>query len=266
MIITVGHLKLIHYYYFAMGIFCFSSVFFIGFDSPFSFVFLLLYAMNSGISWYVAHIARKGMSKYVVLQSLGFFLKHVVLSVLTVGLTVTFWISGFLPDTGLINMFLMANYFVLFVAVMWYAYTRTSFVKGLFTIYDSYLFRMSKEFILKVKRNHRSFFGSDLVSDIEIRGYDYGTIKEVDNNLISAWKNKSKLQYVLECLGRIELSLARHDLKFIMQKISFWKTSPPDSENQFLIKMAENNLTEKKRDIMLFEKSFYEKTGESEFL
>jgi len=265
MIITPRQLKLIHYYYFAMGIFGLANAFFIGIGSPFSIIFLAFYVFNSAISWYIAHVARRKMSGYIVVQSIGFFIWHILLSVITVGMTTLVWMSGIIPEVGLLTAMMMANYFVLFMAGLWYLFTRTDFVSGLFTVYDTYLFKKSKEFMLRIKRKYRGFFGRDIVTDDEIRNYEYGTIQEVDDNLISAWKNKSKLQYVLECLGRIELSLARHVLQYLREELSSLRSSnDPDSIR--LARRAEKEIADRSKDIAQFERNFYKKTGESEFI
>ena len=266
MIITIRQLKLIHYYYFAMGIFGLTNAILIGFGSIFSIIFIIFYVLNSGVSWYVALVARKKMTDYVIVQSLGFFVRHVAVSVLTVGATTLFWISGLVPDAGLLNTMLMANYFVLFVAGLWYMPPRTDFVGELFTIYDNYLFKKSKSFMLGVRRAHREFFGRELVTETQIRDYEYGTINDVDDNLISAWKNKSKMQYVLECLGRIEISLSRFALKIMREKLFFLGGLSDTYENQKLRDDAKRELAEREKDVNEFEKSFYRKTGESEFI
>jgi hypothetical protein len=261
MIITIGQLKLIHYYYFAMAIFGVVNAFFVGFDSLFSQVFLVFYILNSGVSWYIANVARKKMKDYVVIQSLRFFLNHVIITVLTVGVTLVIWISGVLTDVNLLKTLMTANYFALFLAGLWYAFSRTDFAKELFTVYDSYLFKKCKEFIIKIKDRYRNFFGGEIVSDEDIKRYKYGTNTEVDTNLVSAYQNRSKIQYVLECLGRIELSLARSAIDYLKERIGVLKISN-DPANERLIQRAEKMLIQKERNIVDYEKAFYSKTAE----
>jgi hypothetical protein len=263
MIVTVDQLKLIHYFYFVMGIFGLTNALFMGFGSPFLAIFLALYMVNSSVSWYIAHVARKKMSDYVVVNSLGFFISHTLLTILTVAGTTLIWVSEIITDVYLLSALLMTNYFVFFLAGLWYCLMRLDFVRDLFTIYDSYVFTKSKGFIIKVKDKYQAYFGRSLVTDEEIREYKYGTIKEVDGNLMSAWRNKSKTQYVLECLGRIELSMTSHALERLREKISFLRAS---AEGQNSIKRAEEQLREKERNMMEYEKAFYRKTGESELL
>lgn len=158
----------------------------------------------------------------------------------------------------------MTNYFVLFLAGLWYTLTMTDFVRDLFTIYDSYLFKKSKGFILKIRTAYWNYFGRQLVTEEDIRRYKYGAIQEVDENLISAWKNRKKLQYVLECLGRIELSMARHALQSLKEKISFMGISPEDMHGN--LARAEGELHEKESDVIKYEEAFYKRAGESGLL
>lgn len=266
MIITVPHLKLIHYFYFAMGIFGLTSVFFVELDSMLALVFAGFYVSNSVVSWFMAYVARKKMSQFVVVESPGFFIRHFLLTVFTVLVTAMIWIYGINLDIQILNNFLMANYFVLFIAGMWYAISRADFAKELFTIYDNYVFRKAKDLIIRLKEKYSSFFGRSLVEKENIRNYGFGTIKEVDDNLISAWKNRKKLQYALECLGRIELAMARELLNSIRERLNTLRLMPGSPERMKEISHAENEFEREKKEIMDYEKVFYTKTGESEFL
>ena len=156
------------------------------------------------------------------------------------------------------------NYFVLFLAGLWYTITRTDFVSELFTIYDNYLFGKSKSYMLGVKRRHGAFFGRSLVMDSQLKGYKYGTNQDADQNFLSAWKNKGNEQFVLECLGRIEMALARDDISSMKDRLYGLKVSL-DPESQKLAEMMERQIKEKEQDIMHYEKMFYAKTGESEY-
>ncbi len=50
MIVTVNQLRLIHYFYFIMGIFGLTNAFFVGIGTILSMPFLVFYALNSAIS------------------------------------------------------------------------------------------------------------------------------------------------------------------------------------------------------------------------
>ena len=266
MIITLRQLQFIHYYYFAMGIFSLSNAFFIGFGSPFSLIFLAFYGTNSAVAWYMSMVTRKRMKTYVVIQSLGFAIRHVIVTVVTVLATAMVWASGVIPDVGLLNTLLMVNYFVMFMAGMWYVITRTDLTRGLFQIYDDRIFRKSKKFIIKMRYAYHNFFGRQLITEHEIRDYKFGIIKEADENFVSAWKNRKKLQYVLECMGRIEIALARYALSILKETIDDLRREPPSEQNIRLIKQSENEARDEEHDIMEYEKEFYRKSGESEFL
>ncbi len=260
MIITVGQLRLIHYYYFAMGVFGAVSAFFVGLDSLFSLLFLGFFLVNSAVSWYMAFVSNRRMRDYLILESGRFLAEHTIVIAIVVAFASIAWTQLPIGDLVMLRTVMLANYFVLFIAGMWYGATKTDFVKGLFTIYDSYLFRKSKEFILKVKAAHRSHFGREIASDNEIRDYRYGSNSEVDSNLVSAWKNRSKKQYVLECLGRIELALARDALKFLRDEIRGLMVYE-DSERKKMAGKAALELKRKERDIMEFEKAFYSRAS-----
>lgn len=264
MIITVDQLKLIHYYYFIMGIFSLTNAFFLGFTNIFSVIFLVFYVLNSSISWYVAAVARNRMKDYIILNSLKFFINHSILTAITVAGTTLIWVSEIITDIFLLNTLLLVNYFVLFFAGIWYALTRTDFVRSLFTIYDNYMFSRSKNFIIKTKEKYWNYFGRHIVSKEEIKKYKYGTNPEVDDNLRSAWSNKGKKQYVLECLGRIELSLARQALDLIRDKVSMLKSASTSVEDENLLNLNEKMMKDREEAIMEYEKEFYRKAGESE--
>lgn len=260
MIVDVKQLKLAHYFYFVMGIFGLTNAFFVGTGSPFMPIFLAFYTVNSAVGWYIAHVARRKMSDYVVVNSRGFFINHTLLTIATVAGTTLIWVSGVITDILLLNILIGVNYFALFLAGLWYCLMRLDFLRDLFTIYDNYIFAKSKGFIIRIKGKYRAYFGRTLVSDNDIREYRYGTIKEVDDNLVSAWKNKSKTKYVLECLGRIELSMASRGLEKMRERLTFLGSSAGD---QGSIERADEQIREMERDIMEYEKEFYKRAGES---
>jgi hypothetical protein len=266
MIITVDQLKLIHYYYFMMGIFSLTNAILLGFTNIFSFIFLGFYILNSSISWYMAAVARKKMKDYIILNSLRFFINHSILTVITVAGTTFVWVSEIITDIFLLNALLMANYFVLFLAGLWYVLTRTDFVRSLFTVYDNYIFSRSKNFIIGIKEKHWNYYGRQIVSKEEIKKYRYGTIPEVDDNLLSAWNNKGKKQYILECLGRIELALARQALDLIRDKVSTLKSTSTNVEDENLLILNEKIMKDREEAIMEYEKEFYRKAGEGGLL
>ena len=266
MMITIRQLQAIHYYYFCMGIFSLASAFFLGFETLFSVIFLGFYASNSLVAWYVAHVSRKRMKDYVVVQSKGFAINHVISTVLTVLAATGIWSSGLIPDVGMLNTLIMVNYMVMFLAGMWYVITRTDLTKGILQLYDNRVFSRSKKFIIRVREAHWKHFGRHLVPDRVFSGYKYGSVKEVDENMISAWKNKSKTQYVLECLARIEMALARKGMAKLKEQLNDLKRSPPSPYNNKLIRETEAELATEQSSLLAYEKQYYQKTSEGKFL
>jgi hypothetical protein len=266
MIVTIKQLQAVHYYYFLMGIFSLINAIFFGFASLLSYMFIVFYVLNSIISWYVAWVARKKMSDYVVVQSAIYFIKHTILTLGLVAFTILIWVYDIIPNVLLLHLIIGANYFVIFLAAMWYGMSRFGFIKSFFTIYDSYVFRKSKGFILKLRSSNLGFFGREIISERDIDDYKYGSVDEVDDNMVSAWRNQDKKQYCMECLARIELALARQGLNYIRDKIAFLRSLPKNKQDAALLEDVEDDLIEKKVDIMEFEKSFYVKSGESKFL
>jgi hypothetical protein len=263
MIITIRQLQLVHYSYFMFGIFSFVSAILLGLESIASQLFLAFYCMNSAISWYVAYVTRKRMSKYVIVQSMSYFLMHTLATLVTVAVTVSVWLLEVIPDLDLLHGIIAANYFVTILAGMWYAATRIEPVRRLFTVYDSYVFQKSRGFMAGLRHANKGFFGLDIASEKDISSYEFGKIKEVDSNMVQAWRNREKRQFCLECLARVEIALANESLKFIRNKIAYMRMLPASRADERLLRWTENELLEKKADIMRFEKGYYRKSGES---
>ncbi len=262
MIITVGQLKLIHYYYFAMGIFSVTNAFFVGFGSLFSILFMAFYGVNLVISMYIATVARRRMRDYIIIQSLGFFLKHVLITVATVGVTTLIWVSNVFQDVGLLSTMIFVNYLFLFLAGMWYILARTEFTHDLFQFYDTRIFRKSKKFMISIRRMNRTYYDRQLVTERDIDTYKFGSIKVVDENILDAWKNKEQGKFVMECMGRIELSIARFNLEDLQEKVSNLGLRTRDPLLIKELEKYEKRLKEKRKEIMLYEKEFFRKTGE----
>lgn len=261
MIISVRQLKLIHYYYFAMGIFSFTNAIFAGIGTFLSYIFLVFYGIFLIISWYIAYVARKQLREYIIISSRSFFIKHIALTVGTVLLTSFIWIFGIIPEAEFLYMLMFANYLVFFMAGMWYILTRTDFVRSLFAFYDKRQFRKAKEFIIRTRKENFNYYGRELITAIDINEYQYGFIVEVDEMMESARDNRANKQYALECLGRIELALARKRLDVIGRKMTDMTAMAPTPVNLKELGKTQREFKDLEHDIIEFEKLFYEKSG-----
>jgi hypothetical protein len=264
MIITVRQLQLIHYYYFIMGIFALSNAIFLGIGSPYFLLFIMFYIVNSTISWYIAVVARETMKNYIIIQSLAFAIKHMIATVAAVAIAAVIWMGGTMMEFSVLSALLMTNYMILFLAGIWYVLTRTDFAKKLFPLYDDYMFRRSRNFVIRTREKNWKYFGIRLITEREITNYKYGTLPDVDSNMLSAYRNRGQLRYVMECIGRIEMLLSQMLIERLSDEIKTARLMYRDGSSDWKLREMENMIIQERQNYKKFEMRFYEKTGEGE--
>jgi len=200
------YFEVIHYYYFSIGIFSFMCSMIFGFSMVYSVVFILLYIGLSAFAWYTSWFIQKRMREFVIPNSIRYAASHVFLTFLVGGLTFGLWLFGALNEELLITIILYVNYFVFFFAVVWYMTIRLGVVGTLFDVYDSRIMRMAKDIIIKTRKSRKDIFTRILVSDNSIKNYRTGYNHDVDEMLMSAWRER-KNDRLLKTITEIEIEL-----------------------------------------------------------
>ncbi|UCD07583.1 MAG: hypothetical protein JSW41_01255, partial [Candidatus Aenigmatarchaeota archaeon] len=125
------------------------------------------------------------MRKFVVIQSSGYIVSHVLLTVLTSGMTLILWSYNIFIEKFLIDSIIFVNYYVFFLGLLWYVMVRFKVVGELFAYFDSLTLKRAKRLILNKRENLKL---KKLITDIKIKSYELGSEPEIDSILFSTWR------------------------------------------------------------------------------
>jgi hypothetical protein len=200
------YFEVIHYYYFSIGLFSFMCSIIFGFSAIYSLAFIILYVGQSSFGWYISWFMQKKMREFIIPNSISYAAVHVFFTFLVGGLTFAIWLLGALNEKLLITIILYINYFIFFLAVVWYMTIKLGVVKALFDVYDSRMMGNAKNLIIKMRDSRKDIFTKTLVSRESIKGYRTGSDPEIDELLIKAWKQKGS-EHLLKTTTEIEIAL-----------------------------------------------------------
>lgn len=200
------YFEVIHYYYFSIGIFSLMCAILFGFSAIYSFVFILLYVGQSSFGWYISWFMQKKMRQFVIPNSLSYAGVHVFFTFFVGGLTFGIWLLGALNEELLITIILYANYFIFFLAVVWYLTIKLGVVKALFDVYDSRIMENAKKLIIKTRETRKDVFTKTIMSRESIKGYRTGSNPDIDELILKAWKEKGS-EHLLKTVTEIEIAL-----------------------------------------------------------
>jgi hypothetical protein len=186
-----GYLETIHYYYFSIGIFSLIAAISFGFSVVYSAIFISLYVGQSAFGWYLSWFMQKKMKELVIINSWGSVLKHAFLTFFVGGLTLFLWYMNAFNEQRLAEFMLYVNYFVFFLAVVWYAIMRFGLIKAVFDVYDSRILESAKSLVAKTKQTRKDIFTYSIVSADSISRYKSGSNTEIDEMLMNAWRERS---------------------------------------------------------------------------
>jgi len=227
------YFETIHYYYFSLGLFSFMCSVIFGFSAVYSVIFILLYIGLSAFAWYTSWFMQKKMREFVIPNSFAYAATHVFFTFLVGGMTFGIWILGALNEELLITIILYVNYFVFFLAVVWYLIVKFGFVKALFDVYDSRIMKNAKNLVIKTRDSRKDIFTRTLVSSDNIKNYRTGSDPEIDELLLNAWRVKNS-QKLLKMIADIEIAFSNRIVnrlrKWIDQTVSRGVITPRERD------------------------------------
>jgi hypothetical protein len=200
------YLEAIHYYYFSIGMFSFMCSIIFGFSAIYSIIFIFLYVGQSSFSWYISWYMRRRMREFVVLNSLRFAGEHMILTLFVGAMTFSLWYLNAFNEEGLITSILQVNYFVFFLAVVWYLVVRFNAVRVVFDVYDNSSMERAKSLMIRTRELRRELFTKTLMTNSQVRNYRNGSSPEIDEMLLSMWKDR-RSPGLLKRIAELEVAL-----------------------------------------------------------
>lgn len=251
--ISSDYFQIIHYYYFCMGIFSFTAAFMFGF--PYSLYFIVFCVLHSATSWYMSWFIEKRMKKLVVIESSGYILSHVLLTILTAGLTLFLWYYQLFLERFLIDSIIQINYFVFVLGLLWYILSRFNVVSGLFDYFDTVTLNRAKRLIIS-KREKLGL--RKLITDGRIKSYKPGSDPEIDSVLISAWKERKS--EIKENIYEFETRMCERIVEAFNNRIEKITSIPnPNPMDEKLIKSYKRTIMDYEKRAVEYEKFFQQK-------
>lgn len=181
--IDVKYFRAVHYYYFCIGIFSFTTAVMLGF--PYILYLMVLCIINSAISWYVSWFMHRSMKRFVVPNSRGYMAAHVVLTLIMSVTAILFWFYQLSIGVLLIEWVLYVNFLSFFMGLIWYMMSRFSMVKQMFDYFSLLSFRRAKSTVISTREKMGLM---KLMTDMSINDYEPGDDQEIDSVLISISK------------------------------------------------------------------------------
>jgi hypothetical protein len=253
------YFEIIHYYYFSLGLFSFMCSMIFGFSAVYSVIFILLYAGLSAFAWYTSWFMQKKMREFIIPNSMAYAATHVFFTLFVGGLTFGIWLLGALQEELLITVLLYVNYFVFFLAVVWYLIVKFGVVKEIFDVYDTRIMRNAKNLIIKTRDSRKDIFTRALVSSDNIKNYRTGSNPEIDELLLNAWRERNK-QKLLKRITEMEIAFSNQTVermrKWISQTTSKDTITPRERET---ITRYEQAIEEYAKSSMDYEKNVVSK-------
>jgi len=213
------YFEIIHYYYFSLGLFSFMCSIIFGFSSVYSAIFILLYIGLSAFAWYTSWFMQKKMREFIIPNSMAYAATHVFFTLFVAGLTFGIWLLGALQEELLISILLYVNYFVFFLAVLWYLFVKFGVAKTLFDVYDSRIMQNAKKLVVRTREARRDVFIKSIVSSDSIKNYRQGSNPDIDELLLNAWRERNS-KNLLKRITELEIALSNQTVNRLRKWIA----------------------------------------------
>jgi hypothetical protein len=199
--VPVSWLQAIHYYYFCIGIFSFaSSIVFLSFPS-YALLFIVSYALNSAVCWYLSWWVHKMVKQNLILNYRRYMLNHMILAVASVGVLALLVYMNFqgiftasatqrqlsirLVIPEFMDYVVGFNFFAFFSALMWSAALRLDVINKAFSTYNSMTLSRAKSLAAKLRKKMNT---GTLVPADRFTSYKPGSSDRVDSILMDIWE------------------------------------------------------------------------------
>jgi len=252
------HLQMAHYYFFCMAVSSFTSAMLFYFEPLYSYIFLALYIIHSGISWHIAWFLNQRLEEIYIINSPRYALSHFILTVWSSVLSIMLWYIFRLEYNAVINSLFMINFFLIFFAMTWYLLSRLGAVKKLFEWYDTRKAKMLSDMVLRLREQT----GKKLVRDEDITDYNYGSDQKIDRLLfnVKGLRHARDKEGLFLAIRDLELEIWRIKIKELEKRTEELGEGKEMSKRE-LVKVYSKLIDSYKKKRMEYELYFFKKFG-----
>ena len=257
--VSPQHVQTVHYYFFCLGMISLTAGIMHYFETAFSIIFLVFYAVHSAISWQTALFVHNRMKDIVFINSFRYAANHIVLTFVSVGSAIGLDFLMGEQYSSLIYALTLINFFVVFLAAIWFAIVRFDAVNRLFEWYDLKRFQKAKGILMQLRKE----YGLELVSDSDIKSYRPGLNSGTDGILLRVMDaSDGRGKELPHLVKEFELELFRgrtEEMKAGMRKMV---SAGITRSNEKLVSGQLLGIKHQEQKMMEYEKSFFRKFRE----
>lgn len=243
------HFQTIHYYFFSLGIFSFTTSLLFAAYNAYSYLLVALYVANSAMAWYMSWLMHSRMKTVFLIRMGSYVASHMLLTLVSGGASVLLYAFFQLDFEVFVTGFVMVNFFVIFLGLMWYAIGAMKIAERFFEWQDRGRLQTGREMVMR----YRSKGGLKLVDDEAIRSYRWGTSAAIDQLFMQAKMKAGKGEDFSEAVREIEMKLSGMRIQELEEKVENLKKAG-DGSDEGLLKSYMGAIMSQERNVMDYEK------------
>jgi hypothetical protein len=251
------YFQTVHYYFFCLGIFSLTSSFLFATYNAYSYLFMAFYVVNSAIAWYMSWFMHTRMKTIFVIRMGRYAASHVLLTVISGGAAVLmYWIFQ-IEFEAVMTAFVMINFFVIFLGLMWYAIGTMKIASRFFEWQDRGRLQIGREMAMR----YRTKGGLKLVDDETIRDYRWGGSAAIDQLFMQVKIKSEKGEDFSDAVKEIEMKLSETRIQELEGKVENLKKKVEGKEDEGLLQSYMGVIKSHERSMMDYEKEVLKRKG-----
>jgi hypothetical protein len=224
------YFQTVHYYFFCLGTFSLTTSFLFTAYNAYGYLFLAFYVANSAIAWYMSWFMHTRMKTVFVIRMGRYAASHIILTILSGGTSVfLYWIFA-LEFEAVMTAFIMVNFFVIFLGLMWYALGKFKVAEKFFDWQDRGKLETGREMVMR----YRSKGGLRLVEDQEIMGYKWGSNADIDQLFMQVKMKSEKGNDFSDAVRDIEIKIGEIRIRELEGRIENLKKGQSMTDENLL--------------------------------
>lgn len=247
------HFQTVHYYFFSLGMFTLTIAFMLPSYNIYSFIFMAFYITHSSISWYMSWFLHKKMKAFYIIQRTSYIAHHIILTLLSGGLAVTFYYIFEATFEAMVTSILAINFFVVFLGFIWYFMGVMKISEKFVEWQEGRKLQIGRDMVLRFRKKRMI----DLLDDEAIKSYKWGTDNTIDQVFMDI-KMKSEMGSDFgDEVKEVEVGISELKIRELENKIGNIEKGEVTPADMNLIKSYKEAIQQQQKRAMDYEKRFY---------
>ena len=257
--IKPDYFQTIHYYFFSLGIFSLTTSFLFTSYNAYSYIFMAFYVVNSGVSWYMSWFMHTRMKAVFVIRTGSYAASHVILTLFSGGMAVGIYWLFEIQFEAIITAFIMINFFVLFMGLMWYILGTLKVTERFLDWQDKNKLEIGKDLVMKLRERK----GVKLMDDDALRAYKFGTDPQIDRLFMEAKMKSENGEDFLETARQIEMRMGELKIGELQGKVENISKGELSTAEKELLSSYRSLIKSHEKGMLEYEKALYKKGKEA---